>query len=154
MQGVDKTRSDLPAQQGGGLLAYRDLLMLWTLREIRARYKQSVLGGLWAIIQPFTLMVVFGVIFSAFLSVPTGGIPYPLFSYSVLIFWSFFSNSINFGVNSLVNNTALLTKIYFPREILLLAAIGASLVDLAVASVVFLGMMGYYWRCRPRLPMA
>jgi lipopolysaccharide transport system permease protein len=89
-------------------------------------------------------MVVFGVIFSAFLSVPTGGIPYPLFSYSVLIFWSFFSNSINFGVNSLVNNTALLTKIYFPREILLLAAIGASLVDLAVASVVFLGMMGYY----------
>lgn len=123
---------------------YRELLWLWIMREIHARYKQSILGGLWAILQPFALMVVFSVIFSRFLQVPTEGIPYPVFSYSVLIFWTFFSTSISFGTNSLINNMGLLTKVYFPREILLLAAIGASLVDLGVASTVFVGMLIYY----------
>jgi lipopolysaccharide transport system permease protein len=128
------------------LWEYRELLWLWTLREIRARYKQSVLGALWAILQPFTLMIVFSVVFANFLRVPTEGIPYPIFSYNVLIFWSFFNTGISFGVNSLVNNGNLLKKVYFPREILLLAAIGAGLFDLLISAGVFVGMLLYYQR--------
>lgn len=126
------------------LYKYRELLWIWIWREIRARYKQSILGGLWAILQPLVLMVIFSVIFSRFLQVPTEGIPYPIFYYSALLFWMFFSTSITFGANSLINNMGLLRKIYFPREIIPLAAVGASLVDFCLASTVFMGLMAYY----------
>lgn len=126
------------------LIEYRELLWVWTWREIRSRYRQSLLGALWAVIQPVVVMVVFTVVFAGFLSVPTDGMPYPIFSYSGLLFWTFFSTSITFGTNSLVNNASLIKKIYFPRQILLLSAIGASFVDFLIAAVVFIALMIFY----------
>ncbi len=123
---------------------YRDLLMLWTVREIRVRYKQSLLGIGWAILQPIALTVIFAVVFSRLIQVNTGGIPYPIFAYVALVPWTFFATSLSFGIPSLVNNLSLVGKIYFPREILPFANIGAALLDFAMAGVVFLGMMVIY----------
>lgn len=126
------------------LYSYRDLLLLWTLREVRVRYKQSFLGAAWAILQPLALMVMFTVVFSFFARVPSGGIPYPLFSYTALLPWTFFATSIAFSVPSLVNNLNLVTKIYFPREILPLSSIGAAFLDFVIASSVFIALMVFY----------
>jgi lipopolysaccharide transport system permease protein len=117
---------------------------MWTFRDIKVRYKQSVLGAGWAILQPLSLMLIFSVVFTYFVKVPTGGIPYPVFSYSALLPWTFFASSIGFAVPSLVQNMNLVTKIYFPREILPISAVGAGLVDFAIASLVFIGMMLFY----------
>ena len=100
------------------LIKYRELLISWVQRDIKVRYKQSLLGVLWAIIQPLSATVIFAIIFSRFVRVPTDGIPYPIFYYSALLPWTFFTSSLSFGVSSLTNNMSLVTKIYFPREIL------------------------------------
>lgn len=127
------------------LLGYRELLVSWALRDIKVRYKQTILGIGWAILQPFVLMVVFTIVFSKFARVPSeGDIPYPIFSYCALLPWTFFSNSLSFATQSIVNNSNLVRKIYFPREIFPLAAIAACLVDFGVASTIFVGMMAYY----------
>jgi lipopolysaccharide transport system permease protein len=126
------------------LLHYRDLLLAWTLREIRVRYKQSVIGGLWAILQPLSLMIVFTVVFSVIARVPTDGIPYPLFSYAGLLPWTFLATSVTFAVPSLVNNMHLVTKIFFPREILPVANVGAAFLDFCVAATLFVGMLVFY----------
>jgi lipopolysaccharide transport system permease protein len=126
------------------LYNYRDLLMLWTGREIRVRYKQSLLGIGWAILQPLVLTVIFTLVFSRIMQVDTGGIPYPIFAYAALVPWTFFATSLSFGIPSLVNNLTLVSKIYFPREILPLANIGAALLDFAMAGIVFAGMMFVY----------
>jgi lipopolysaccharide transport system permease protein len=126
------------------LLDNRELLWVWTLRSIKVRYKQSLLGGLWAILQPLALMVVFTVIFTLFVRIPTDGTPYPIFSYTALLPWTFSAGAIGIGVTSLVNNMNLVTKIYCPREIFPIAAVAASLLDLGVAAVVFAGMMIAY----------
>lgn len=123
------------------LYQYRDLLLTWTVREIKVRYKQSVVGGLWAVLQPLSLMIVFTLVFSFLARVPTDGIPYPIFSYTALLPWLFLSTSISFAVPSLVNNLNLVTKIYFPREILPIASVGAAFLDFSIASIIFLGMM-------------
>jgi len=114
------------------LCRYRDLLWLWTMREVQVRYKQSLLGIAWAVLQPLALTIIFTLVFSRLVRVDTGGIPYPIFSYSALVPWTFFSTSLSFGINSLVNNMNLVTKIYFPREILPLASVGAAFVDFLV----------------------
>jgi len=126
------------------LYQYRDLLWLWIVREIKVRYKQSVLGIAWAVLQPLALTVVFTVVFSRLVHVDTGGVPYPVFSYAALVPWTLLATSLSFGIPSLVNNMNLVTKIYFPREILPLASIGAALLDLAVAAVIFVGMLLAY----------
>ena len=126
------------------LSQYRDLLWMWTMREVRVRYKQSLLGVAWAILQPLALTLMFTFVFSRLVRLDTGGIPYPIFAYSALVPWSFFATSLSFGVPSLVNNMNLVTKIYFPREVLPLASIGAALVDFVAAAVVFLGMLVAY----------
>jgi lipopolysaccharide transport system permease protein len=126
------------------LYEYRDLLWLWTVREVRVRYKQSLLGVAWAVLQPVALTVVFTVVFSRLVRVDTGGVPYPVFAYSALVPWTLMSTSLTFGIPSLVNNLNLVTKIYFPREILPLASIGAALLDFAIAAVIFAGMMPIY----------
>lgn len=123
------------------LYGYRELLWMWTLRDIKVRYKQSLLGAAWAILQPLSMMAIFSVIFTYLVRVPTEGIPYPIFSYTALLPWTFFAASVSFGVPSVVNNMNLVTKIYFPREILPIAAVAASFIDFLVASVVYLGMM-------------
>lgn len=126
------------------LYEHRDLLFMWTLREIKIRYKQSVLGAAWAVLQPLTLMVAFTLVFSYFLHMPSDGIPYPLFSYTALLAWTFFATSISFGATALVGNFNLVTKIYFPREILPFASIGAAFLDFLVASVLLLGVLAWY----------
>ncbi len=126
------------------LVRHRDLLWTWVWRDIRVRYKQALLGGLWAIIQPVSLMLMFSLIFTIFAPLPTEGVPYPIFSYTALLPWSFFATSITFAVTSLTNNMHLITKIYFPREILPLAAVGTGLLDLGIASIVLVGLMLFY----------
>jgi lipopolysaccharide transport system permease protein len=126
------------------LYNYRDLLFLWTGREIRVRYKQSLLGVGWAILQPIVLTIVFTLVFSRIMQVDTGGVPYPIFAYAALVPWTLFATSLSFGIPSLVNNLNLVSKIYFPREILPFANIGAALLDFAMAGLVFVGMMVIY----------
>lgn len=126
------------------LLSYRDLLWIWSLRNIKVRYKQSILGGLWAILQPLSLMVVFSLIFSVFIKIPTDDTPYPIFAYIALLPWTFFATSISLGVSSLVTNMNLITKIYFPREILPISVVIAGFLDLLLAAIVFVGMLIFY----------
>lgn len=122
----------------------RELLLTWTRRDFRVRYSQSVLGAAWAILQPLALMVIFSLIFSVFLKVPTDGIPYPIFAYAALLPWTLFSNSLSFAIPSLVNNMNLVSKIYFPREILPLSAILVGLADFLIASSIFIVMLVVY----------
>jgi ABC-type polysaccharide/polyol phosphate export permease len=113
-------------------------------RDVRARYKQTAFGVAWAIIQPFSLMVVFTAVFSKFARVPSDGLPYPIFSYSALIFWMCFATSVSQGTMAMVANASLVRKIYFPRETLLLAVLLSTGLDLLVASGIFAGMLAYY----------
>ena len=126
------------------LIEARELLFTWAKRDFKVRYSQSVLGAAWAIVQPLSLMVIFSVIFSVFLRVPTDGIPYPVFAYTALLPWSFFANSLSSAIPSLVNNMNLVSKIHFPREILPLSAIIVSTVDFLVASSIFVLMLLFY----------
>ncbi|OGO27524.1 MAG: hypothetical protein A2Z16_17475 [Chloroflexi bacterium RBG_16_54_18] len=123
---------------------YRYFLFMWVVREINLRYKQAFLGATWAILQPLVLTFIFTVIFSRFLKVPTDGIPYPLFSYTALLPWTFIASSITFGTSSLVNNMNLVTKVNVPREVLPIASVGGSLVDFAASSLVFIGLLFFY----------
>lgn len=126
------------------LYEYRDLLKMWTIREIKVRYRQSFLGAAWAILQPLGLMLVFTAVFSYLTRVPTGDVPYPLFCYAALLPWTFLATSISFAAPSMVSNLNLVTKIYFPREILPMAIVIAAFVDFLVASLVFAGMLAFY----------
>jgi lipopolysaccharide transport system permease protein len=123
---------------------YRDLLRTWTIRELRIRYKQSLLGGLWAVLQPLSVAIIFSVIFSFLVRVDTGGVPYILFYYAALFPWTFFSTSVTMGSRSLVSNLNLVTKIYFPREILPLSTVLAALFDFAIAAVLYVGLALIY----------
>ena len=126
------------------LIRYRELLLSWTARELRLRYKQSLLGGMWAVLQPLVLMGIFVIVFSFFLRTPTDDIPPPVFTYTALLPWIYFATALSFGVPSLVMNMNLVTKIYFPREILPLASVGAALVDFSIASLVLIVLMLIY----------
>ena len=123
---------------------FRELLWALTLREIKVRYKQTILGVAWAILQPAALTLIFTVVFSFFLKVSSGSVPYPIFSYSALLPWTFFTTAVSFGALSVVNNGNLATKVYFPREILPLASVGAAFFDFLMASIVFVLLMIYY----------
>jgi lipopolysaccharide transport system permease protein len=111
------------------LWEYRELLYFLTWRDILVRYKQTVLGMAWAIIQPFFIMVVFSLFFGKLAKIPSDGIPYPIFSYAALVPWTFFSNSLSKASNSLVGNAALIRKIYFPRLAIPIAAVLSGIVD-------------------------
>lgn len=126
------------------LFRYRELLVALTLREIKIRYKQTLLGVAWAILQPASLTVLFTVVFGIFLRVDSGGVPYPVFAFSALVPWMFFSNSISFGSLSVVNNGNLVTKVYFPREILPLSSVGAVFFDFLMAFLIFAILMLFY----------
>jgi lipopolysaccharide transport system permease protein len=126
------------------LVGSRELVLSLARREIKIRYKQSLLGASWAILQPAAMTVIFTVVFSHFARIDTGSIPYPIFVYAALLPWTFFANSLSFGVPSIVNNMNLVTKIYFPREAFPLAAIAACFVDFLVGAVLFAGLMVYY----------
>jgi lipopolysaccharide transport system permease protein len=125
---------------------YRELLYFLTWRDVKVRYKQTALGAAWAILQPFMTMVVFSLFFGrlAGLGQKTGGIPYPIYVYAGLLPWTFFANAVANSGNSLVGSSNLITKVYFPRLVIPLAAVGAGFVDLAVSFVVLLVLMLFY----------
>ena len=120
---------------------YRELLYFFVWRDIKIRYKQTILGASWAIIQPLFTMVIFSLFFGKLAQVPSDGIPYPLFSYTALVPWTFFANGVTLASNSLVNNADMIRKIYFPRMSLPIAAVLAGLVDFTLAFIVLIGMI-------------
>ncbi len=124
-------------------IQYRDLLWQMTRRDLILRYKQSVMGFGWAVFMPLVNTVVFSVIFTRVAPIDSG-MPYPLFAFCGLLTWNFFASSMKFAVNSMISNINLVTKVYFPREIFPVSAVLVSLVDLAVASVVLVGLMVWY----------
>lgn len=126
------------------LWEYRELLFYLSWRDIKVRYKQTVLGAAWAIIQPFMTMVVFSLFFGKLAKMPSDGIPYPLFAFAALVPWTFFANGLAQSSNSLVQNSSMLKKIYFPRLIIPISTIVSGAVDFVVAFVVLILMMGYY----------
>jgi len=126
------------------LFNYRELLLSITIREIKVRYKQSILGILWSILQPLSMMAIFTVVFSYFIKIPSDGIPYPIFSLTGLLPWTFFSSALSFAIPSVVSNISLVTKIYFPREIFPLASVLAALVDFCIAVGIYICMLLYY----------
>lgn len=123
---------------------YRELLYFMIWRDIKVRYKQTALGAAWAIIQPFVTMVVFSLFFGRLAGVPSDGVPYPIFSYTALVPWTFFANGLALSANSLVNSANLVSKVYFPRLIVPTATILAGIIDFALAFVVLIGMMFVY----------
>ena len=126
------------------LWEYRELLYFLIWRDIKVRYKQTALGAAWAILQPFLTMVVFSIFFGRLAKMPSDGIPYPVFCFCALLPWQLFARALTESSNSLVANQRLITKVYFPRLIIPLAAVLAGLVDFGIAFVVLLGMMVYY----------
>jgi len=128
----------------GELWAYRELLYFLTWRDVKVRYKQAALGAAWAILQPMLTMLIFTLFFGRLAKVPSDGIPYPIFAYAALLPWTFFANAVTNSGNSLVGSASLITKVYFPRLIVPAAAVGAGLVDLAIAFTVFVGLFVYY----------
>ena len=126
------------------LWEYRELLYFLTLRDVKVRYKQTLLGAAWVIVQPLCTMLIFTLIFNRFAKLDAGVLPYPLFAYAGLLLWVFFSNAVINGTNSLTNNTNLVTKVYFPRLFLPAAAVGAGLVDLAIASLILIALVIFY----------
>jgi lipopolysaccharide transport system permease protein len=137
--------------QGGSLTwqlrdlwAYRELLYFLAWRDFRVRYKQTVLGAAWAVIQPLFTMVVFSIFFGYLGKIPSDGLPYPVFSYTGLLPWSLFAYALTQSSGSLVNNQNLITKVYFPRLIIPIAPLFVGLVDFGIAIVVLFGMMLVY----------
>lgn len=128
----------------GELWQYRELLFFLIWRDVKVKYKQTVLGAAWAIIQPFLIMVVFSFIFGVLAKIPSEGVPYPIFAYSALVPWIYFANALTQSSQSLVLDERLITKVYFPRLIVPLAAVIAGLIDFAIAFIVLIGMMLFY----------
>ncbi len=126
------------------LWAYRELLWVLTLRDVKVRYKQTVLGVAWAVIQPVMTMVVFTIFFGHLAQMPSDGFPYPVFVYAALLPWTFFANAVTNSGNSLLNSANLVSKVYFPRLVIPLASVGAGLIDFAVSAVILLLLMLVY----------
>jgi lipopolysaccharide transport system permease protein len=126
------------------LWRYRELLCFLVWRDVKVRYKQTVLGAAWAILQPFATMVVFSLFFGRLAEMPSAGFPYPLFVFAGLLPWFFFSNAITSASQSVVGNQKLVTKVYFPRLLIPIGAIGPGLVDLAISFGLLLAMMVFY----------
>lgn len=124
--------------------AFRDLLWQLASREIRIRYKQTVFGVAWAILQPLSMMVVFTLFFGYLARLPSDGAPYPVFYFSALVPWGFFAGSLSLATNSLTNEAGLLTKVYFPRAVIPIASLVAASLDFVVASSLLVAMLAFY----------
>lgn len=123
---------------------YRELLYFLSWRDIKVRYKQTALGALWAILQPFLTMLVFSLFFGHLAKIPSDGIPYPIFAFSALVPWTFFSNGLTQSGNSLVQSAGMLKKVYFPRLIVPISSILSGVVDFLFAFLVLIGLMFWY----------
>lgn len=123
---------------------YRELLWFLTSRDIKGRYRQMALGPLWIIIRPLIHMVIFSVIFGALAKLPSDGLPYPVFTYTALLPWTYFAGAASQSVGSLVSQMHVISKVYFPRLVVPLSAVLSGLLDLFVSFIVLFGMMAYY----------
>jgi lipopolysaccharide transport system permease protein len=123
---------------------YRDLLYFFVWRDIKVRYKQTVLGAGWAILQPFFTMVIFTIFFGRLAKMPSDGVPYPIFAYTALVPWTFFSNGMVGAINSVVGGGSLIKKVYFPRLVMPLAAVLGGIVDFLFAFTVLIAMALYF----------
>jgi homopolymeric O-antigen transport system permease protein len=123
---------------------FRDLFYFLASRDIKVRYKQTVLGASWAVIQPLFSTLIFSIFFGRLAKMPSDGLPYPVYTYAAMVLWTFVVNAVNNGGNSLVGNANLITKVYFPRIIMPAAAVAAGLIDLGIAFVIQLGLNAYY----------
>lgn len=123
---------------------YRDLLFFLVWRDISVRYKQTVLGAVWVVLQPFLTMVIFTFIFGRLANMPSEGAPYPIFFFSALVPWQYFSSTLNNSANSLVNNANLISKVYFPRLLIPLSTLFPTFVDFAISFLVLLGLLFHY----------
>jgi lipopolysaccharide transport system permease protein len=123
---------------------YRELLYFLVWRDVKVRYKQTVIGAAWAIIQPFMTMMIFTVIFSHLAKVPSDGFPYPIFAYTALLPWTYFAAALSRAISSVIGDAHLVTKIYFPRLIMPLSGVLSPMVDFAFAFLVLLGMMVWF----------
>jgi lipopolysaccharide transport system permease protein len=139
-----KPSTGLTALNLRDLWVYRELVFFMIWRDIKVRYKQTMLGAAWAVIQPVMTMLVFTFIFGSVAKVPTDGIPYPIFSYTALLPWGLFVAALNQASRSLTSNNNMITKVYFPRLVLPIASVLAGLVDFAIAFVILIGLMFYY----------
>lgn len=153
-----KPSTGLAALNLRDLWVYRELVFFMVWRDLKVRYKQTMLGAAWAIIQPVMTMLVFNFIFGRVAKVPSDGIPYPIFSYTALLPWGLFVAALNQASRSLTSNQNMITKIYFPRLVLPLSSILGGLVDFAIAFVILIGMMIYYrvtpsWNALWALPL-
>ncbi|HKI18764.1 MAG TPA: ABC transporter permease [Isosphaeraceae bacterium] len=128
----------------GELWQFRELVYFLTWRDVKVRYKQTLLGAAWAILQPLMMMVVFTIFFGRMAGVSSGDLPYPLFAYAGLLPWTFFATAIAAAGNSVVGSERMITKIYFPRLAVPFAAVGAAVVDFLIAFGLLIGMMVYY----------
>ena len=126
------------------LWAYRELLWVLTMRDIRVRYKQTVLGAAWAVLRPVVTMLIFSVVFGQLAKMPSDGFPYPVFVYAGLLPWTFFAAAIGTSGQSLVGSAHLVSKVYFPRLIIPLSSVGAGLLDLLISTAILLLMMLWY----------
>jgi len=126
------------------LWEYRELLYFLTWRDIKVRYKQTVLGAAWAIIQPFFTMVVFSLFFGRLAKIPSDGIPYPIFAFAALVPWTFFAHGLTMSSNSLVGSANLIKKVYFSRLVIPISSVTSGAVDFVLAFSVLLGMMVFY----------
>jgi lipopolysaccharide transport system permease protein len=139
-----KPSTGLAALNLRDLWIYRELIYFMTWRDLKVRYKQTLLGASWAVLRPVLTMVVFSIFFGNLAKVPSDGIPYPIFSYSGLLPWELFATALTVASRSLVQNSNMITKIYFPRIILPLSSILAGVVDFLIAFVILIGMMLFY----------
>src|SRR5688572_4729381 len=126
------------------LWQYRGLLYFLIWRDVKVRYKQTAIGAAWAIIQPLLTMIIFTLVFGKFANMPSDGLPYPIFTFAALLPWTYFSKALSQSVSSVVADANLITKVYFPRLLLPLAAVVGGLIDFAIAFVFLLGMMAWY----------
>ena len=126
------------------LWAYRELLWVLTARDVKVRYKQTVLGAAWAIMRPLLTMLIFSVVFGRFAKMPSDGYPYPIFVYAALLPWTFFASAITVSGQSLVGSAPLVSKVYFPRLIIPLSSVGAGLIDLLISTGILLMLMLWY----------
>jgi len=142
---VTQIQSSTPSTLGlKELWDYRELLYFLVWREIKVRYKQTVIGAAWTVIQPLVTIVVFTLVFQNLAKMPSDGIPYPLFSFTALLPWNFFAKALNNSINSVVGSANLITKVYFPRLVLPISAILSGLIDFGISFLFLLGMMIWY----------
>jgi lipopolysaccharide transport system permease protein len=123
---------------------HRELLYFFVWRDIKVRYKQTVIGAGWAVIQPLLTMIIFTLVFDKFAKMPSNGLPYPIFAFAALLPWTYFASSLQHSIISVVHNSNLITKVYFPRFLLPISAVVSGIVDFSIAFVFFVGMMVWY----------